>query len=197
MLTEFLRASVAYGSGLNELMDTFHTIRRKTLDMMCQMASFVLERAGRRESDLSSAIGVRSRGVLIVGGQFSGVFEKGAVLCRKGFRGNTATKRVAATQVKWQAGSYGEETRKKKMLTRDACETGWSSVNWWKTERKCFLNLGQKNVPTVGVANRRKLCAHKTLRFSSEFGCSNRNWTRMFDLCQSGKDTRGVWMVGV
>ena len=117
-------------------MDKICTTRRKMLDTMCQMASIVSERGDWEETDLSSAIGVRSRGVLIVGGEFSGVFEKGAVLCRKGVSQKTETKRVALTQVKWQAGSYGDDAPKKKMLTRAACETGWSSVNWWKTERK-------------------------------------------------------------
>ena len=116
-------------------MDTIYTTRRKTLDMMCQMTSVVFERADWKEVGFSSAIGGRSRGVLIVGGEFSGVFEKGAVCGRKRFRGNTATKRVAVTQVISQAGSYDDDARKKKMLTRGACETGWSSVNWWKTER--------------------------------------------------------------
>ena len=178
-------------------MDKICTTRRKTLDTMCQMASIPFERDDREEAQLSSAIGVRSRGVLIVGGRFSEVFEKGAVLCRKRVSRKTTTKRAAATQVNWQAGSYGDEARQKKTLTRRGCENGWSSVNWRKTERNCFLNLGQKNVPTAGVANRRKLCGHARLWFSSDIGCSNNNGARMFDLCWSGKVTRGVWMVGV
>jgi len=120
-------------------MDKLYTTGRKMLDTMCQITSILCERDDREESGLSNTIGVRSRGVLIVGDRFSEALDKSAVLCRKEVSPGTGKKCVAAAQVGWPARRYDDDAGEKKMLTRAACETGWSSVNWWKTERKIWV----------------------------------------------------------
>ena len=122
-------------------MDRNHTIRRKTLDTMCQLTSILFDRADWKETDLSNTIGVRSRGVLIVGGQFSEALEKTAVSCLKDVSHGTEKKRGEATQVVWPARRYDDDAGKKKMLTRAACETGWSSVKSWEKAGKM---MGEK-----------------------------------------------------
>ena len=140
-------------------MNKLYTTRRKTLDTMCQITSILCERVDREESGFSNTIGGRSRGVLIVGGQFSEALEKGVVLCRKDVSHGTEKKCRKATQVGWPARRYDDDAGEKKMLTRAACETGWSRVKSWKKAGKTtgekFSQKGGTRIDVSGCADRR------------------------------------------
>ena len=98
-------------------LDKNRTIREKTLDMVCRMTSILFEHGDRKEETLSSAIGGRSRAVLIVRDGHLGVFEKEAVWGRKRVARGTAKRCDDVTQVVSGTRGYGEGGREEKMLT--------------------------------------------------------------------------------
>ena len=98
-------------------MTELYITRKFFLDMVCQSASIVLESAVRKVGTFSNTIGGRSRGVRLGGGLIHRVFEKEGVWCCKWETRKTGSKCENVTQVVFQVTSYGDQQRKKKILT--------------------------------------------------------------------------------